>query len=625
MNTSTAGSKFPLEIDRVPQSIQVITEDAFQDQGAQSIGDIMKQMPSANVFGLRFGRFPSVTIRGFGTEQIRNGIQQLFFAGTDFSALSYIQNVEVLKGPGSVLFGQGGNGGGIINVVTKRPYDRLGAEVSFTRGGWTGFGGDITRGQWDINALLTPDGALKARFTGQVERSDTFINFQDLDRENFGLALTYDNGGPVRAFINAEYQHRETLPNPGLPAVGTVQGSDVGQVLRNTFLGEPKFDKLTVDAPLVQAWVEFDVLDNWNNIFKNWKVIPRYQYQQFNGSQDQVFLGATTVDPVNGDILVSRSGRTDFNEKDVIHIGQIDITGMIDTGPLTHQILLSGDYQNKRSPSDGNDNNKWFNRINVPAIDALNPAYLSSAPQINPNIVTFGQNYQVWAATFQDVVSITPYFDLMGGFRYTTASGGPRGNLVNRVRPGNNEVDNTSFQIGGTFHVTDSIHLFSGYGEGFNLNLAGQKADGSAFAPGEFDQVEAGIKADFPWGLRGTTSFFDITRSNVTTPDRQNPGFSVQTGEVRHRGAELELAYQVTPQWYFQGGYAFIDSDITQSNAGDEGNRFQNTPTHQGNVWTHYQFDRGLLRNLTLSSGVNFVGDRPLDNATTVELTNFTI
>ncbi|WP_238985484.1 TonB-dependent siderophore receptor [Nitrosococcus halophilus] len=321
--------------------------------------------------------------------------------------------------------------------------------MSFTRGGWEGFDGDLTSGQWDFNVPLMSSGALKVRFTGEVERTDSFINFQDLDRI-------------------------------------------------------------------------------------------------------------------------------------------------------------------------------WFNRINVPDIDALNPTFLAAAPEINPGIITFGQNFDVWAATFQDVVSITPYFDLMGGFRYTKVSGVPRGNLVRRVRSGESEVDNTSFQIGGTLHVTDSIHVFSGFAEGFQFNVVGQKADGSAFDPEELDQVEAGVKVDFPWGLSGAASFFEITRSNVTTPDRENPGFSVQTGEVRSTGGEMELAYQVTPQWYFQGGYAFIDAEITQSNAGDEGNRFQNIPEHQANLWTHYRFDNGPLRNLTLSAGMQFVGDRPLDNANTVDLPDFT-
>ncbi|XSG84072.1 MAG: TonB-dependent siderophore receptor [Methylohalobius sp. ZOD2] len=457
------------------------------------------------------------------------------------------------------------------------PYDRFSAEASFTRGGWTGFAGDITSGQWDFNI---PMGALKARFTGEIEGTESFVNFQDLERKNFALNLAYDNGGPVRGFLNFEYQKRDTLPNPGLPAIGTVESSGgLDRVSRDTFLGEPGFDRGTTESPLLQAWVEIDVLDNWNDIFKDWKVIPRYQYQEFNVYQNQMFLGAATPDMATGSINVARSGRTDFIEEDRFHIVQLDITGILETGPLSHQIYLGGEYQKHFA-----DPLSQLSRVNVSGIDALNPTYSTTKPEFDPNRFFFG---------------------------------GGRGPDV--------DVDNTSFQIGGTFHLTDHMHVFAGYGEGFDVNdVGGVGADGSPLQPGESEQVEAGIKVNFPGGLTGTASFFEVTRTNVSTPDRDNPGFSIQTGEIRHRGAEVELAYQVTDQWYFQGGYVFINSDITKSNAGDKGNRFQNTPEHQASIWTHYRFDKGWLSGLALSSGVNFVGDRPLDNANTVDLPHFT-
>lgn len=608
---STAATKVPIAITDVPQSIQVITNAAFNDQGALSISDIMKQVPSATLQGTRYTRFPGVNIRGFEAQEIRNGIRQLFFADTDYSALSHIQKVEVLKGPGGSIFGQNGDGGGFINIVTKRAHDQYAAEVSFTRGGWTGFDGDITTGRWDLNAPLTPDGALKARFTGEVEGSDTFINYQTLDRQNFGLALSYDDGGPVRAFLNAEYQHRQTLPNPGLPAIGTAQGSGgLGRISRDTYLGEPAFDNLDTDAPLVQAWLDIDVAENW-------QVSPRFQYLEFNGRQDQMFLGATTIDEADQSIDVARSGRSGFLERDRDFVGQIDITGTVETGFMKHQIFLGGDYTNHHTEGGLNP------RLNVPSITALNPTYMASPPVTSSTRLTFSGNWEVGALAFQDVVSITRYFDLMGGVRHSIIHG-KRKILTGRVTE--TDTDITTFQVGGTVHVTDAFHLFGGYSEGFDVtNAVGfGGADGSSFEPGLSEQIEAGAKVNFPWGLTGTASLFEITRTNVTTPDRDHPGFQEQTGEVRSQGAEIELAYQVNEQWYIQGGYAFIDAKITQSNAGDVGNRFQNTPEHQANLWTHYQFDHGLLKNLTLSAGLNFVGDRPLDNANTVSLPSYT-
>lgn len=611
VETSTAGSKLPLEITQVPQSIQVITNKAFEEQGARSIGNIVEQAPSASVFGSRYSRFAKVNIRGFQAEQTRNGIRQLFFGDADFSALSHIQNIEILKGPGSSIFGDGGDGGGIINIITKRPYDRLGAEVSFTRGGWDGFDGDITSGQFDLNSPLTSDSALKARFTGEIEGSDTFINFQKLNRQNFGLTLTYDDGSPVRAFLNAEYQHRQSLSNPGLPVQGTVQSSGgLGKVSHDTYLGTPQFDNLDIDVPLVQAWLDIDVA-------KKWTVSPRFQYYEFHGRQDQMFLGAATLDPVNQSIDVARSGRSDFIQRNRNFIGQIDITGSLETGPLKHQIYLGGDYTNHHTHGGFNP------RLNVSGINALNPSYADTPSAISPNRLTFASNWNVGAVAFQDLISITRYFDLLGSVRHSRVDGERR--IINGVVT-ETDTDITTYQVGGTFHVTDSIHLFSGFSTGFNVAdaVGFGTADGQPFQLGQSEQVEAGVKVNFPWGLTGTASYFDITRTNVSTPDRNNPGFQVQSGEIDSQGAEVELAYQVNDQWFIQGGYAFTDAKITKSNANDVGNRFQNIPEHKANLWTHYQFDKGLLQNLTLSTGLNIVGSRPLDNANTVDLPSYT-
>lgn len=610
--TSTAGSKVPVEIARVPQSIQVITRKAIEDQGALSISNIMKQIPSATIIGSRFSRFPRVNIRGFKADQTRNGMRQIFGGDVDYSALSHIQSMEVLKGPGSTVFGQTTNeGGGVINVITKRPFDQFASEFSFTRGGYDKFDGDITSGQWDINSPLTPDGALKARFTGEIEGTESFIKNVGLDRENFGLALSWDNGGPVRAFINAEYQHRSAGSGLGLPVLGTVSNSGIGQLSRDTFLGEPKFyNKAEAETPLVQAWLDIDVA-------KNWTISPRFQYNEFNVNQDQIFMGASSLDTVNNRINVTRSGRTGFTERDRAFIGQIDINGKVETGPLTHQIYLGGDYTKEHFGSASN------NLVGVPTINALNPSFLTTPLAINSvRQGSFG-TADLWAFAFQDVISINSKFDLIGGVRhsvYTATRFTPSSGVTGRT-----DVDNTSFQVGGTFHATDSIHFFAGYGESFSpVPAVSAIANNKTLDPGEAEQIEVGVKVNFPMGLTGTASYFDITRSKVTTPDRDNPGFSIQTGEVRSEGAEVELAYQVTDQWYVQGGYAFVDAKITKSNAGDVGNGLEKIPEHQANIWSHYKFDSGILKNLTLSAGANYVGNRPFNNANSIELPNYT-
>jgi len=219
------------------------------------VGDILRRVPSAYVGNTRLAPFTSFSwkIRGFDAAVTRNGFRQLFFEDVDQSALGNLERVEIIKGPGSAVYGAEGLGG-TVNMVTRRPQQDFDASARLSAGRYDAYGT-----AFDVTGALTADGALTARLTGEIERADTFVDFQDLNRDNLSLTTAWDAGGPVRAFLLAEYQRRDTLPNPGLPVVGTVQSNGVGRVSRSTYLGEPEFDSLTTWSPLVQAWLEFDL------------------------------------------------------------------------------------------------------------------------------------------------------------------------------------------------------------------------------------------------------------------------------------------------------------------------------------------------------------------------------
>lgn len=181
--------------------------------------------------------------------------------------------------------------------------------------------------------------------------------------------------------------------------------------------------------------------------------------------------------------------------------------------------------------------------------------------------------------------------------------------------------------MGGSYHLLKPVTLFVGYGKGFDVDsqLGSQSFSGQQFKPEQSEQVEGGVKLDLAEGLTGTFSLFDIDRTNVTTPDRAHPGFTVQTGEVRSRGAEFDLGYQVTEQWFVQGGYAFLDARILKSNNPAEvGKRPWDVAEHQANLWTRYKFDSGWLKDLSVGAGANFVGKRPGDNPNSFDLPAYT-
>ncbi|WP_255211031.1 TonB-dependent receptor [Methylogaea oryzae] len=343
----------------------------------------------------------------------------------------------------------------------------------------------------------------------------------------------------------------------------------------------------------------------------NWTLSPRFQYMEFNVGGTQIFMNSVRADRRT----INRSGRAD-SRNDFMYTGQLDLKGKFDTGFISHQVLIGGEYE------DATSNGGWTALNGVPAMDALNPTYLST--QLTPGkAFVFRNDKRIGSFYFQDMMAITDKFDLFGGVRQSNVAGSK---LAANGAATQYDLDNKSFQVGGAYHVLEPVTLFAGYGTGFDVDasFAAQAARATAFKPEKSDQVEAGVKLALPFGLTSTASFFDITRSNVVTPDPANPGFNAQVGEMRSRGAEIDLAYQINKQWFVQAGYALIDAKITKSQNGDVGNRPWDVAPHQANVWTRYKFDEGLLKDLSLGAGANFVAKRPGDNAHTFDLPAYT-
>jgi iron complex outermembrane recepter protein len=109
----------------------------------------------------------------------------------------------------------------------------------------------------------------------------------------------------------------------------------------------------------------------------------------------------------------------------------------------------------------------------------------------------------------------------------------------------------------------------------------------------------------------------------VLTTDPDHPTFSIQTGEQRSRGVELDFAASVLPGLRLIGSYAYTDAKITKSNDGTQGNRPANVPKNTGSVWGVYDVGDGPLKGLGFGLGVIAIGSRPADNFDTASLPSY--
>lgn len=596
--TGDFGAKSGIPIDKVPQSIQVIDDDDIIASGSRTIEDALRTVPSATVARSRVGGFAGNTlrIRGFTPQQIRNGIYQRFYDGTDPSALSNVARIEVLKGPSGVLYGESGVGG-IISIITKQPANAFEGSLALTGGMY-----DQKQATVDIGGPISD--TLGIRLTGEIERSGSFTDHIDVHRENVGLALTWKPNPSITAHFVGEYLHRELPNNPGLPVVGTVTGNGVATVKRSTFLGEPGYSLQENHAPLLQGWVDFKLSDTWT-------LTPRVQYNEWNNRGKST----TLLTPVAGQpTLIQREGR-DGGEHDKFYVAQLDLSGEATTFGIRHRLLFGVEYNHDDVPFQM----RATVACGVGTINALNPAYACGAPTSNFGFLATAK-LEGYAFYAQDQIALTDAWNVVAGIRHSNSDNDNIFATAFGSTTTAAKLRNTSWQLGTTYALGSGVSLFGGYNTGYDLGAVtgNRKFDGKPFKPETSDQAEAGVRLTRK-NVRVSVSAFQINRNNVGVPDPANIGFSLQDGQFRTRGIELEGEWSPLPGWWLQGGYAYLDATISKSSTPTfVGARIAETPAHTATGSTRVTVGRVELRAFG-----NYVGSRKMINGGAVTLPEY--
>jgi iron complex outermembrane receptor protein len=397
---------------------------------------------------------------------------------------------------------------------------------------------------------------------------------------------------------------RRTQRYPGLPVRGTVTSNGSGDIARDLYLGEPNVDSLRADAPLVQAWLDVKLSDNWT-------LTPRLQYQEFNSEFTQIRLRA----PQANLTTITRNGRWG-REDDSYTIGQLDLSGTFATGTLNHKLLAGYEYDLERSRF------TQYNLTNVAPISVLAPvyAYNTTGPA---RAFAFDTNFDTdgHALYLQDQLALTDRWEVVGSVRHSWLKIWSR-DVGSPVKTGT-DVENTIWQLGTTFALGNGVSLYGGYSTGFDVEGSGgaRTASGAPLKPEESEQYEAGLRLS-RGPFQGSLSVFQIKRINALTTDPNDPDFVLNVGEQRVRGVELQGDWQVTRDWNVSAGYARLLSKITRSNDGDEGLRLGDVPKHGATLRTAYAIPQHAL---TLRAGLAHASNRLLTNGSSVFLPAYTL
>ncbi|KGH29330.1 TonB-dependent receptor [Comamonas thiooxydans] len=582
----------------VPQTVNVVPQSLLRDQAVQSMQDALKAVPG---IGLSHGdgQRDQVTIRGFSAiaDQFVDGLRD---DALYFRDLSNIEQIEVLKGPASVLYGRGSSGG-LINRITKKPgIDRN--EVGLTLGSW-----NQRRGEFDI-ARAPKDSIISYRLTGAFERADSYRDQQFLDRQALAASVLVKPSADTNVLLQADYLKDRRLTDFGVPAF---QGRPV-DVPPSTYYGAANARDVDVSrADVASLGMTLNHRFNDSLSLRN-----AFRYYNYSLDRNNTLVGsvnekAMTASLTHGNVMRDEDGF--FN--------QTELTQKLSLAGMQHQLLYGVEFgkQNKDLLS--------YSRANVATVSLLDPV-LPTLP------LRFGgtpaaDNHSVFKVSslyVQDLVTLSQHWKALAGVRYDRFE-----QETHERQPGKpnlNRTDTTwSPRVGLVYQPSANWSYYASFSKSFQPSgeAFALAANNAQMAPEKTTSREVGVKWDlFDGQASATASLFQLERTNIKSV---NPVTNtlVPLGVQRTRGLELTFAGQLPQGWQIWSGYAFLDTEMTSSPAMDagqpvKGKRATLTPRHSANLWVTKTLGNGF----GVGGGINYMGGRFANPGNTVTLSGYT-
>ncbi|MEH1836378.1 MAG: TonB-dependent siderophore receptor [Nostoc sp.] len=570
-DASTA-TKTDTPLRDIPQSIQVIPATVIQDQGAVRLNEAVRNVSGVAISSTTGNTNDNYIIRGFDANVYKNGFLDDYYSTGTFRDSANIERVEVLKGPASVLFGRL-EPSGVINVVTKKPLAEPYYNLSFTAGSYSFY-----RPTLDFSGPLTEDGKLGYRLNIAYENSGSFRDFVHTERFLIAPVITWKIGDNTNLTLEGEYLHVENPLDRGLVTIG----NKIADIPISRYLSDPR-NQLVADESKTYLTLNHNFNQNLSlrtafRVTTQLYTNNRFDVEGFSASN-------------NGILDLTGNARNGYFET---YFLQNDLTAKFKTGSVKHTVLLGVElgklYQAQKGESG-----------NAGSINIFNPVYNFSYDPYQPDYDST-ENDNSFGIYLQDQISVFDNLKLLVGGRFDTYHSKTQDLLNSSTTV--TDSDAFSPRVGVVYQPTKEISLFANYSRSFNP-VSGTAKNGDAFEPTRGTGYEVGIKGDFLNGrLSSTLAFYTVNKTNVLTVDPSDPNFSIQVGEQRARGIELDIAGEILPGWKVIGSYAYTNAEITQDNTFPVENALATTPRNIGSLWTTYTFQTGSLEGFGFGGGI---------------------
>ena len=622
---SPSASRLGLSMREIPASVEIVDQTLLQERGLRTISEAVEGATGVTV-GESPGNPVNFSMRGFTNNQLRLLYDGLMIGPASMTSRSRdtwnLERIEILKGPASVLYGEGALGGA-INFVTKRPIqsDQVTVDALLSYGTFNtlraaaGSGGPL---RWDN---------LHYRVDLSYQTSDSFSGVQRTPYTywNMTSALLYDATSHLNFELSFDVSHDRSVPYWGTPLVpGNFAGASAIPDVVSTRTGH------TIDARFFRQ--NFNVVDAnmssttyWAKLKANWQPTDTIQirnqgYYYWAGRDWQ---NAETYQFNPGTLLIDRDRF--FVQHDQYILGD-RLEMQVNEPILDHK-------------------NRFVVGVDFSHLHLNRPSFFSSGDSVDPLALPSGSFGPIVSAEQRSTITTTAIFaenqfsvtdslKLVGGMRFDHIDLNRKlfnnAGVFNQAASFDRDFQPVTWRVGAVYDLLPTLTLYGHYATaadpvGTNLFIV-RAAENFDLATGA--QWEVGMKQSL-WNNRAewTVAYFDIFRKNILTQTSLLAAENV--GRQTSKGFELSAAVRPTDAWRIQGNLTFLSAefdDFSEQAGGNlvshDGNRPPNVPQTVANLWSQYRIP--FVIPFDLGAAFRYVGPRFADNANAVRLHSYT-
>ncbi|MFD1818430.1 iron complex outermembrane recepter protein [Pseudarcicella hirudinis] len=598
-------ARLPLKNLENPQVYTVIPKELLEEQVVTSINNALTNAVGAAPINYPAGGF-AITSRGFSTGiNARNGMETT--ASRSSVEIGNVERIEVIKGPSGTLFGSAiSSFGGVVNLVTKKPFETFRGDISYTLGSY-----GLNRLTADINTPVNKEKTALFRVNTVVNRQYGFLDQGHNNTFLIAPSFSYQVNNRFRILADIEFlsidQTRSIYTRVNTPSGYTNPAEFPIDYKKNLFN-----DDVNAETFASKYYLEanYKISNNWTSstLFSFVTESVKHSYQNYLTWLSPVLVARNIL--VYGPIY---NNYTNFQQ---------NFTGNLNTGSINHKILAGVNYRYYSGSFNYSlvNNNGFIDTVNVTkAFKPLTKAQTDQAIASRGGMVPFEISDQTTSSAYvSDVVGLSDKLSAMlslriDNFNYAGITSTP-------------QYSQTAFapKLGVVYQVLkDKVSVFGNYMSGFQNQGPISQPTGEQFVakPVYAVQSEGGIKTELlDKKLNITLSYYKIAIDNAIRRDEK--GVSFQDAEQVSKGWELEFVANPFKGFNIFAGYAYNDNKIVRAtDKTTEGKKAASAPENVANFWVSYKF----LKNLGLGFGGYYVDKMFFSSANTFYIPSYTL